>query len=121
MESGKIFGYQRRKLVVMNKCAISFSGCGETRWHLDALWRKSRRHLAQRRIFAAPGRHVGDGAFLEPQDQWRGPGFHPPCAWLPAICLSDRLFYLRSPMGRRRVYKAGLTSLVAVRFKQQNT
>src|SRR3546814_9693518 len=72
MESGKMLGDQRRKLVVMNKCAISFSGCGETRWHLDALLRKSRRHLAQRRIFAANGRHVGDGDFLEPQDQWLG-------------------------------------------------
>src|SRR3546814_315514 len=86
MESGKMLGDQRRKLVVMNKCAISFSGCGETRWHLDALLRKSRRHLAQRRIFAANGRHVGDGDFLEPQDQWLGPGFPPAWAWRPASC-----------------------------------
>src|SRR3546814_1413437 len=68
----------------MNKCAISFSGCGETRWHLDALLRKSRRHLAQRRIFAANGRHVGDGDFLEPQDQWLGHGFPPAWAWRQA-------------------------------------
>src|SRR3546814_19430789 len=39
MESGKMLGDQRRKLVVMNKCAIRFSGCGETRWHLAALLR----------------------------------------------------------------------------------
>src|SRR3546814_11809382 len=93
MESGKMLGDQRRKLVVMNKCAISFSGCGETRWHLDALLRKSRRHLAQRRIFAANGRHVGDGDFLEPQDQWLGHGFPPAWAWRQASCRLDRLFF----------------------------
>src|SRR3546814_7469538 len=68
MESGKMLGDQRRKLVVMNKCAISFSGCGETRWHLDALLRKRRRHIDQRRIFAANAPQVGDGDFLEPQE-----------------------------------------------------
>src|SRR3546814_6538296 len=93
MESGKMLGDQRRKLVVMNKCAISFSGCGETRWHLDALLRKSRRHLAQRRIFAANGRHVGDGDFLEPQDQWLGHGFPPAWAWRQASCRLDRLVF----------------------------
>src|SRR3546814_6880208 len=93
MESGKMLGDQRRKLVVMNKCAISFSGCGETRWLLDALLRKSRRHLAQRRIFTANGRHVGDGGFLDPQDQWIRHRFPPAWAWRQATCRLDRLVH----------------------------
>src|SRR3546814_6160239 len=44
MERGQKSGDQRRKMVVMNKCGISFSGCGETRTHRDAHLRKSRSH-----------------------------------------------------------------------------
>src|SRR3546814_2796303 len=102
MESGKMLGVQRRKLVVMNKCAISFSGCGETRWHLDALVRKSRRHLAQRRIFAANGRDGGAGDFPEPQDQWLGHGFPPAWAWRQASGRLDRLVFGATMAGDRR-------------------
>src|SRR3546814_7402629 len=103
-----MLGDQRRKLVVMNKCAISFSGCGETRWHLDALLRKSRRHLAQSSIFAANGRHVGDSDFLEPQDQFLWHGFPPAWAWRQASCRLDRLVLVETISGREvRVIKYG--------------
>src|SRR3546814_20450954 len=76
MKSGKMLGDQRRKLVVMNKCQISLSGCRETRWHLDGLVRKSSRTFASRAIFSFKRRTVSECDFLEPTDESTGTGFY---------------------------------------------
>src|SRR3546814_16996487 len=83
----------RRWMMFMNNGAISCYGFCETQWSLEALWRGRRRHVAQGRIRAANGRHVGDGDARERQDQWLGHGFPPAWAWRQASCRLDRLVF----------------------------